>query len=122
MISNHSHQTMFEQLKNKARFEQIRTLPEYARLRKEYDEMYKDLFSEDKSTYISFETETEILKNGNRTHFEDVYFLRRSRLSISAIMTAIYPDNPKYLKALEDTICQICNEYSWQLPAHRPRG
>ena len=52
---------MFKELKDKARFARIRTLPEFSGLREEFDKIYKEMFSEDKSTYISFETETELV-------------------------------------------------------------
>ena len=44
-----------------------------------------------------------------------------SDLTVCAVLAVIYPDETKYITDLEEIICCICNEYSWQLPAHRAR-
>lgn len=110
---------MLDILKDKSRLEEIRTSEKYASVRKMLIGLYEEISTKD--MHISFEVESEFLKNGNRTEFQDKYFMRRTFLSICAILVIIYPDETKYISDLEEMICRICNEYSWQLPAHRPK-
>lgn len=56
--------------------------------------------------------------NGNRSDYEEPYFLRREQLYTGAIMCLLYPEEPLYLERLQDVIWAICDEYSWLLPAH----
>ena len=70
---------------------------------------------------IKFSDEMDFIKTGDRTRFNIKYFLCRKQLSVYAILSMIYPENEEYLEKLEDVICAICNEYSWQISAHRPR-
>ncbi len=58
---------------------------------------------------------------GERVPFENVYFDRRRRLLGLALTTAI-DDTDAYLPALGDLIWELCNEYTWSLPAHLPVG
>ena len=57
-------------------------------------------------------------ETGNRSAYEAPYFKRRTILSVSAILSLIYPDEPKYFEGLLDIIFTICDEYTWALPAH----
>lgn len=106
-------------LKDKSKLEEIRTSEKYASVRKMLIDSYEEFSKKD--LHISFDVEIEFLKNGNRTEFQDKYFARRTILSICALLVIIYPDETKYISELEEIICRICNEYSWQLPAHRPK-
>ena len=56
---------------------------------------------------------------GNRSFYEGQYFLRRRRMNASALLSLIYPDEEKYLVCLMDVIYNICDEYTWCLPAHQ---
>lgn len=107
-------------LNDNKKWEQIRSSEEYKPLRDmicaEYDKNCKDK----PIPQITFSLETEFLRTGNRTKFENVYFARRKQLSSCALMALLYPEVDEYIHKLEDVICEICNEYSWQLPAHRP--
>jgi hypothetical protein len=58
---------------------------------------------------------------GNRTAYQGVYFDRRRRLAGLVLTTAI-DDTDEYLPSLSDLIWEICNEYTWSLPAHLPVG
>lgn len=111
---------MLGELKDKSKFEEIRSSNKYQHIRTLLDESYREICVEEGAVNISFEVESEFLRNGNRANFEKKYFLRRKQLSIYAIMAVIYPDEEKYLTGLQNVICDICNEYSWQLPGHRP--
>lgn len=62
---------------------------------------------------------------GERLSFERVYFDRHRRLAALAMATALaQPDDETdgYLVTLSDLIWEICNEYTWCLPAHLPVG
>ncbi|MEX1028515.1 MAG: heparinase II/III family protein [Paenibacillaceae bacterium] len=55
--------------------------------------------------------------NGDREQYQQVYFARRGRLAACAI-SALIDDNPQHIELLQETIWDICNEYTWCLPAH----
>lgn len=111
---------MFSELRDKSKFKEIRELEKYQHIRKLLNALYEEICIEKGTVNISFELESEFLRDGTRVNFEEKYFLRRKQLSIYAVMAAIYPDEEKYLIELQNVICDICNEYSWQLPGHRP--
>jgi hypothetical protein len=112
---------MFSELKDKSKFKEIRESEKYRYIRNFLDTLYGEICIANGTVNISFELESEFLRNGNRVNFEEKYFLRRKQLSIYAIMAAVYPNEEKYIRGLQNIICDICNEHSWQLPAHRPR-
>lgn len=58
---------------------------------------------------------------GDRSSYQDAYFDRRRRLSAVALAT-ILDETPIYQATLHDLLWQICNEYTWALPAHLPVG
>jgi len=55
---------------------------------------------------------------GDRSNYEKPYFRRRGILNAAAILSLIYPEEEKYFTKLQDIIFDICNEYTWCLPAH----
>ena len=107
-------------LSDAEKWQKIRENPEYAPLRqfimKEYDEFCKgrDI------PVLKFSLEMEYFRNGQRRGFEKPYFLRRRQMTIYAILSLIYPENEEYFINLCDVVAAICDEYSWQVPAHRP--
>ncbi|RXZ84802.1 hypothetical protein EBB07_01940 [Paenibacillaceae bacterium] len=69
------------------------------------------LFSE----FIRFGTD------GNRASFEAAYFERRENLSLWTMLYLAEQDEAvqrEWLEALQNLIWEICNEYTWVLPAH----
>lgn len=107
-------------LSDTKKWQKIRENPEYEPLRsfisKEYDECCKDK----DIPILKFSTEMEYFKNGQRAGFEKPYFLRRRQMTVYAILSLIYPENEEYFINLCDVVAAICDEYSWQVPAHRP--
>ncbi|GIN70662.1 hypothetical protein J14TS2_11370 [Bacillus sp. J14TS2] len=61
----------------------------------------------------------EYLETGERLAFEQQYFARRKQLSVLAL-DVFLRKSEESLPLLEEVIFQICNEYSWALPAHIP--
>ncbi|MCJ7842264.1 heparinase II/III family protein [Lederbergia sp. NSJ-179] len=59
------------------------------------------------------------LKTGDRLPFEHQYFARRKQLNVLALDVLIR-NNDESIPLLEEVMFQICNEYSWALPAHIP--
>lgn len=55
---------------------------------------------------------------GDRGTYERPYFRRRGAMNAAAILSLIYPEEEKYFAKLQDAIFDICNEYTWCLPAH----
>lgn len=58
---------------------------------------------------------------GDRAQFEAVYIDRRRRLVALALAAKIDSDTTNLL-SLHEIIWEICNEYTWSLPAHLPVG
>lgn len=56
---------------------------------------------------------------GNRTRYQDQYFLRRRRLA-SAVMAACLTDDAGWHAEVLDGLWLLCEESSWCLPAHDP--
>ena len=54
---------------------------------------------------------------GNRVLYENIYFERRGRLTAFTMAALLY-ERDEDIAALEDIIWDICDEYSWALPAH----
>ncbi|MBO0994728.1 heparinase II/III family protein [Bacillus sp. SD088] len=61
----------------------------------------------------------EYLETGERLTFEQQYFDRRKQLNVLAL-DVFLRKSEESLPLLEEVIFQICNEYSWALPAHIP--
>ena len=54
---------------------------------------------------------------------DEVYKGRRVRLTIFALLSILYPEEPGHIKHLEDIIWAICDEYTWAPAAHQlPMG
>ncbi len=62
---------------------------------------------------------TDYRKNGDRSSYEGPYFHRRRALNASALLSLIYPEEERYLSKLSDVLFDICNEYTWCVPAHQ---
>ena len=57
---------------------------------------------------------------GERQTFQGPYYRRRVQLGFSSMLALIYPEEEKYMTFLMDKIFEVCNEYSWCIPAHQP--
>lgn len=65
-------------------------------------------------TYQGYQT---FFETGNRSRFETRYFERRRQL-VTLALAYLDARKPSFKEALENLIWEICNEYSWSLPAH----
>lgn len=79
----------------------------------------EDYINKRPETPLTMEDYQEFFVNGNRLNFENKYFQRRKYLCALAIMCLIEPTH-KYFEALESIMKEMCQEYSWALPAHLP--
>ncbi|MHC5215583.1 hypothetical protein ACYSNR_02880 [Enterococcus sp. LJL128] len=61
----------------------------------------------------------EYLASGNRIKFEKSYFERRRQLAVIGL-AAYLEDRQEFSELLEQILWEICNEYTWALPAHLP--
>ena len=107
-------------LRDRNRWENVRTKPEFKPLLDSLFDSYKKYCENKDIPLIKFSDEMDFVRTGNRTRFEEKYFLRRKQLTVYALLAVIYPEKDEYIDKLQDVICEICNEYSWQVPAHRP--
>ncbi|WP_086347718.1 heparinase II/III domain-containing protein [Candidatus Enterococcus clewellii] len=60
----------------------------------------------------------DYLKSGDRLTFEQAYFSRRRQLAVMALAVYCEECSAETLQLLEQIIWEICNEYTWALPAH----
>ncbi|WP_236598564.1 hypothetical protein [Enterococcus casseliflavus] len=69
--------------------------------------------------YLPYQGYQEYLESGNRVVFESHYFARRRMLVVLGLAYEI--ERKAAIKVLlEQVIWEICNEYTWCLPAHLP--
>lgn len=59
----------------------------------------------------------EFRRNGNRSRYQDVWFLRRAMLGGLALAECLQGEG-RFLDPLANVIWAICEESSWTLPAH----
>ncbi|MHC5249684.1 hypothetical protein [Enterococcus sp. LJL90] len=67
--------------------------------------------------FLPFSGYQAYLEKGNRLNFEKLYFARRRQLAVMGLACTLAPQ-AEALNFLEQIIWEVCNEYSWALPAH----
>ncbi|MFC4401859.1 heparinase II/III domain-containing protein [Gracilibacillus xinjiangensis] len=82
-------------------------------LKEDADRYRKNPFIE-----MTFETYRQFNKTGERKGYEKGYFERRKRLTTFGLLAYIFPENADYLSLLENELWQVCQEFTWCLPAH----
>lgn len=89
-------------------------------------DFYKEMLEEIVEAETHFEAATPALSFsiyrlyddlGTRRAFEAQYFHRRQKLTTYAILSLAYGEE-RHVRALEDIIWAICDEFTWSLPAH----
>ena len=108
---------IYKDKRNPEFWKSIKCDPEYSGLISGIKEDYRKL-SEDGIKPLTKESFDLYFKTGDRASFEDDYFSRRAFLTRAFILSLLYPENGEYIKTLESIILQICEEYSWVIPAH----
>ncbi|MBQ1269900.1 MAG: heparinase II/III family protein [Clostridia bacterium] len=71
-------------------------------------------------TEIPYTMAADFFVSGDRATSEAIYFVRRRALCTCAILALIYPEERKYFDRMQDFLFAICNEYTWEIPAHTP--
>lgn len=66
---------------------------------------------------LTYQLFSQYFQSGNRLSYEHIYFLRREYLLTFSLLSLI-EEEWRDLKKLEDVIWDICDEYTWALPAH----
>lgn len=70
---------------------------------------------------LTFEAFREFADHGGREEYQQLYFEKRGRIGALAIVSLNTTDDVTcYIEALEEALWDICNEYTWCLPAHLP--
>ena len=70
---------------------------------------------------LTFERFQTFEAQGTRKEYEEPYFERRGRL-LALVLDSLLEDTADNKQALENVIWDICNEYTWCLPACLPAG
>ena len=60
----------------------------------------------------------EYVTNGNRSHYQDPYFLRRD-MAVAFAVAEAYENKGRFTEKLMDVVWAIMEESSWIIPAHR---
>lgn len=94
----------------------IKTHPFYQNKLAEIKKMRAQFLNEPIET-INFSIYRIYSETGSRKEYNKVFFKRRLRMEVFAIM-CLLEDNEEDIRALEDIIFEICNEYTWALPPH----
>ncbi|WP_049825019.1 heparinase II/III domain-containing protein [Paenibacillus sp. 1-18] len=66
---------------------------------------------------LSFPLFQQFAHTGERKPYEDVYFEQRGRLA-ALVLAAVADSEPWRMKEVENGLLEICQEYTWALPAH----
>ena len=80
-----------------------------------YDYMEYLILDQNKSEYSKYKLYFE---TGDRKVFEDAYFARRALLVRAMLLSLLYPESDEYINTFQDMAWDICNEYTWVIPAH----
>ena len=62
----------------------------------------------------------EYLNNGNRTHYQDVWWKQLNRINVFAV-SELLEFKGRFLQALKSELEVLCGARSWVLPAHDPK-
>lgn len=76
---------------------------------------FNDNYKGKRGQVLSYGLFKDFYRTGNRSFYQAEYFDRRKRLMLLQVL-ALYNDD--YLEELEQILFEICNEFSWVLPAH----
>ncbi|PAF29466.1 heparinase II/III family protein [Paenibacillus sp. 7516] len=108
---------LFQESFDNKSWERIRLLPYYRRWI-ELIEKEANVLLRTEIPYLTKSLFLEYDKSGSRKEYELVYFKRRMRLNIFALSVLLNKDDVRSIKAMEDIVWSICDEYTWCLPAH----
>lgn len=88
------------------------------KLKQEIKQAAEEYLAKGEVVTLPFSGYEDYLTSGNRLLYERAYFERRRQLAVMAL--AVYTGNrsEESLCFLEQIIWEVCNEYTWALPAH----
>lgn len=89
------------------------------RLQEEIGQAAEEYLKDPQISYLPFTGFQDYLEKGERLSYENCYFARRRQLAVLALSYSFEPDETKK-ELLEQVIWEVCNEYTWALPAHLP--
>ncbi|WP_018887004.1 heparinase II/III family protein [Paenibacillus massiliensis] len=106
----------FPVMKNRERWEMIGRADVLQALTNEVREMaHQDAHSvPPRLTYSLYRLFAE---TGDRTNYQEAYFERRRRLA-SLALSSLLENSEELIAPLEDMLWDICEEFTWSLPAH----
>lgn len=97
---------------NRAAWDKLAALPEAAQIiRSAEKQMTGPIPDLPDKLYLEFS------ENGNRTHYQDPYFHRISRLDVLLVAECL-ENKGRFLPAIDRLVQAICAERSWTMPAH----
>ena len=81
-------------------------------------ESYKQNYLDNAPKTLTYALFKDYYRTGNRSFFQAEYFDKRKRLMLLQILAL---GSDEYLEDLEQVIFEICNEFTWVIPAHNYR-
>jgi len=79
---------------------------------------YKQNYLDNAPKTLTYALFKDYYRTGNRSFFQAEYFDKRKRLMLLQILAL---GSDEYLEDLEQVIFEICNEFTWVIPAHNFR-
>lgn len=70
---------------------------------------------------LTFQLFQQFETSGERASYEQFYFMRRRHL-VALVLGIVIDGHDDYWDAINNLLWEICNEYTWALPAHIPVG
>ncbi len=100
-------------------WEGVRNDPVFEKYVRSLKDLWRENCESDIIPSLSYARFKLFWSTGDRKEYEKDYFSRRKALTASALLSAIYPEEEKYVLKLMEVIFAICDEYTWCLPAHQ---
>lgn len=108
---------MMDNAKNPKFWKAIRENEEYKVFMDTVWKNYRNLCNKTNHSH-KFSDFIKFKRDGSRLDYEKNYFNLRNKLHTLLILSLIYPEEEKYISELEDVIWNICDEFTWIIPAH----
>ncbi len=109
---------MFEFLKDKEKWQQIRTSKDYKPIRDILEKDYNQYCKNVEFPELPYTMWLSTIKTGIRKEYDRLYQLRRIQMTVYTSLCMIYPENDEYLDKLQNIVAKILEEYTWCLPIH----
>jgi len=117
-FGEHNGYILFPEIREKDNIAKIKNNPLLLKAANDWI-TYANSIADEPPKLLPFFLFIKILESGNRLNYEQAFFEGKNRLH-ALVMAEILEDNGKYINAINDHLWQLCDIYTWELPAHVP--